>query len=85
MKRSKVFAFPFQYLRPIPRPASPSHNQRMDLLTKIDALETAREIDDLNLTIKNLRSQLDFQHQQNRVLRVRTARYEAILGMEEAA
>lgn len=51
----------------------------------IDQLETAREIDDLHLEVKNLRSQLDFREQQLRMLRVRAARYEAILGMEEAA
>lgn len=49
----------------------------------LDQLETAREIDDLNLTVKNLRSQLDFQHQQNRILRVRCNRYERILGMDD--
>jgi hypothetical protein len=48
-------------------------------------LETAREIDDLHLTIKNQRLQLDFAAQQLRALRVRVNRYEAILGMEEAA
>jgi hypothetical protein len=49
----------------------------------INNLETAREIDDLNLTIKNLRLQLDFANAQLRTLRVRCNRYEAILGMEE--
>jgi hypothetical protein len=48
-------------------------------------LETAREIDDLQLTIKNQRLQLEFAEQQLRTLRVRVTRYEAVLGIEEAA
>jgi hypothetical protein len=51
----------------------------------LEQLETAREIDDLNDQVKNLRLQLDFANQQNRTLRVRANRYERILGMEEAA
>jgi hypothetical protein len=48
----------------------------------LDKLETAREIDDLHDQIKNLRLQLDFQLIQNRTLRVRVARYEAVIGIE---
>jgi len=51
----------------------------------IDKLETAREIDDLNDTIHSQRLTITFQEQQLRSLRVRLNRYEAILGMEEAA
>jgi cell division protein FtsL len=51
----------------------------------VETLEIAREIDDLNLTIKNQQMQLDFRDQQLRTLRVRVNRYERILGMEAAA
>ncbi len=58
----------------------------MEALTK-EQLETAREIDDLNLTIKNQRLQLDWEQQKVRILRVRCNRYERILGddQQEAA
>ena len=84
MKSPKVFRLPFQYVRPIPSPSFKSHNRRMDTST-LDKLETARELDDLNDQVKNLRLQLDFQLLQNRTLRVRVNRYEAIIGMEAAA
>jgi len=50
-----------------------------------DQLETAREIEELTLDVANLRMQLTYSEQQNRTLRVRTNRYERILGMEDAA
>ena len=81
---SKHIRLSFQYSRPIPTKHPESHNRFMERPT-IDALETAREIDDLNLTIKNQRLQLDFAQQQLRTLRVRLNRYEAIIGIEEAA
>ena len=84
MRSPKVFAISFQYVRPIPRPASVSHNRRMER-PNLAELETAREIDDLQLTIKNQRLQLEFAEQQLRTLRVRVTRYEAVLGIEEAA
>ena len=48
-----------------------------------EQLETMREIDDLNLSVANLRRQLDFANQQLRIMRIRMNRYEAILGMDE--
>jgi len=84
MRSTKAFRLPFQYHRPIPHPASFSHTQPMERPT-INELETAREIDDLHDTIKNQRLQLDFAQQQFRTLRVRLNRYEAIIGIEEAA
>jgi hypothetical protein len=51
----------------------------------LDTLETAQEIEDLNLQIKNLRLQLEFRDMQLRTLRVRLNRYGAIIGIEEAA
>jgi hypothetical protein len=83
-KSSKVFRLPFQYLRSIPRPAFQSHNQSMERPI-LDTLETAQEIEDLNLQIKNLRLQLEFRDMQLRTLRVRLNRYGAIIGIEEAA
>ena len=50
-----------------------------------EQLENAREIDDLNSQIANLRMQLTHSENQNRILRVQTVRYEAILGIEERA
>jgi hypothetical protein len=84
MKRPKVFAVSFQYHRPIPRPASFSHNRCMERPT-INELETAREIEDLSSRNMNLRLQLEFANQQLRTLRVRLNRYESALGIEEAA
>jgi hypothetical protein len=84
MRSTKAFSPSIRHFRTIPRPASFPHNQSMERPT-IEALETAREIDDLNLTIKNQRLQLDFAAQQLRTLRVRLNRYEAIIGMEAAA
>ena len=84
MRSPKVFAFPFQYQRSIPRSASFSHNRRMERPT-ITELETAREIEDLASRNMNLRLQLEFANQQLRTLRVRLNRYEAVLGIEEAA
>ena len=49
----------------------------------IDQLETAREIEDLNVTITNLRLQNEFAQMQLRTLRVRCNRYERTLGMQE--
>ena len=50
-----------------------------------EQLETAREIDDLNAQIACLQMQLTYSENQNRILRVQTVRYEAILGIEERA
>ncbi len=82
MKSTKAFSPSIRHFRTIPRPAPFRHNSPMPETAE---LETAREIDDLHLTIKNQRLQLDFAAQQLRALRVRVNRYEAILGMEEAA
>ncbi len=81
-RSSKVFSFKTQHFRTIPSPARSPHTSLMER-TIINQLETEREIDDLNLQIKNLRLQNDFAALQMRALRVRCARYESILGMEE--
>jgi len=81
---SKVFLLIFQYFRSISTSLSTVDNRSMEQST-IDKLETAREIDDLNDTIHSQRLTITFQEQQLRSLRVRLNRYEAILGMEEAA
>jgi len=83
MRSTKAFSPRIRHFRTIPTPASKPHNRRM--ANTLEQLETAREIDDLNDQVKNLRLQLDFANQQNRTLRVRANRCEAILGMEEAA
>jgi len=49
----------------------------------LDQLETEKLIDELQAEAKNLRLQLQFAREQNRIARVRQARLEAILGMEE--
>jgi hypothetical protein len=51
----------------------------------IEQLETAREIDELTLEVKALSARVKYFEEANRLLRVRTVRYEAILGMEDAA
>jgi hypothetical protein len=84
MRKTKVVSLSIRHFRTIPHSAPSPHTCLMDRPTTAE-LETAREIDDLHDQVKNLRSQLDFSAQQLRTLRVRTARYEAILGMEEAA
>ena len=85
MRSPKVFAISFQYVRPIPRPASPSHNRRMDPLTLDETERAQREIDDLLALIRNKELQISWLRQHNQHLRVKLNRYEAILGMEEAA
>jgi uncharacterized coiled-coil protein SlyX len=80
----KVYSPFLQYFRSISTSLSTVDNRSMEQST-IDKLETAREIDDLNDTIHSQRLTITFQEQQLRSLRVRLNRYEAILGMEEAA
>jgi len=82
-RSSKAFNRQTQHFRTIPSPARSLHTSLMERTILINQLETEREIDDLNLQIKNLRLQNDFAALQMRALRVRCARYECILGMEE--
>ena len=81
MRKTKVVSLSIRHFRTIPHSAPSPHTCLMDRPTTAE-LETAREIDDLHDQIKNLRLQLDFQLIQNRTLRVRVARYEAVIGIE---
>jgi len=84
MRRTKAFSPLIRHFRTIPRPASESHNRRMDPNT-LDATERAREIDDLLALIRNLNLQLTWMKQQNQQLRAKLNRSEATLGIAEAA
>ena len=84
MKRPKAFRFSFQYEPPIPRHALHRHNRRMANLTP-EEIERAEEIDDLLALIKNLNLQLTWAKQHNQQLRTKLNRYEATLGIAEAA
>lgn len=46
-------------------------------------LEAEREIEELRLTVTRLRAEVGFSSQQLRTLRVRVARYENVLGIED--
>ena len=82
LERPKLFSPSIRHFRTIPRRASSPHTCLMERPTT-EQLETMREIDDLNLSVANLRRQLDFANQQLRMMRIRVNRYEAILGMDE--